>query len=74
MIKTEQISEKLIKSYSDNHKMIKPVYDRLGKPLNPDAMYAEAVDIIVNGQPRYIYAETDIDIVEEEVEEVGSQE
>lgn len=70
MIKTEQINERLIKSYSDNNKMIKPVYDRLGKPINPDAMYDEAVDIIVDGMPRYDYEETDIDIeieIEEEI-------
>ena len=74
MIIIEQISEKLIKSYSDNNKMIKPIYDRLGKPINPDAKYAEAIDIIVNGQPRYNYVETNIEIEEEQVEEVGSQE
>lgn len=65
MIKTEQISERLIKSYSDNNKMIRPVFDRLGKPINPNALYAEAIDIIVNGQPRYDYIETDQEIVAE---------
>ena len=74
MIKTEQISDRLIKSYSDNNKMIKPVFDRLGKPINPNAMYEEAVDVIVNGQPRYNYVETNIDIEKEEVEDGGSQE
>ena len=75
MIKTEVINERLIKSYSDNNKMIKPVYDRLGKEINPHAKYDIAVDIIVNGQPRYDYVETDIDIeVEEEVIEEETDE
>lgn len=65
MIKTEQISDKLIKSYSDNNKMIKPVNDRLGKPINENAIYDEAVDIIVDGKPRFDYAEPDIDIVKD---------
>jgi hypothetical protein len=65
MIKTEQISDRLIKSYSDNHKMIRPVFDRLGKPINPNALYDSAIDIIVNGQPRYDYIETDQEIVAE---------
>lgn len=68
MIKTEQISEKLIKSYSDNNKMIKPVFDRLGKDINPNAMFDEAVDIIVDGKPRYDYVETDIDAIAYEQE------
>lgn len=65
MIKTEQISERLIKTYSDSNKMIKPVFDRLGKPINENAIYDEAVDIIVDGKPRFDYAETDIDIVKD---------
>ena len=68
MIVIEKIDDELIKSYSDSNKMIKPVYDRIGKEINPNAVYGEAIDIIVNGQPRYDYVETDIDIeVEEEV-------
>lgn len=75
MIKKEQINERLIKSYSDSNKMIKPVYDRLGKEINPHAKYDIAVDIIIDGQPRYDYVETDIDIeVEEEVLEEGEEE
>lgn len=66
MIKTEAINERLIKSYSDNNKMIKPVFDRLGKDINPNAQYDEAVDIIVDGKPRYDYVETDLDIVKDE--------
>ena len=73
MIKTEQISDKLIKSYSDNNKMIKPVFDRLGKPINPNALYDEAVDIIVDGKPRFDYVETDEDVElnNEETTELG---
>lgn len=63
MIKTEAINERLIKSYSDNNKMIKPIFDRLGKEINPNAVYDEAIDVIVDGQPRYDYIETDQDIV-----------
>lgn len=66
MIKTEVISERLIKSYSDNSKKIKPTFDRLGKEINPNAIYDEAIDIIINGQPRYDYIETDQDIEAEE--------
>ena len=73
MIKTEQISDKLIKSYSDNNKMIKPAYDRLGKPIAENAMYDEAIDIIVDGMPRYYYIETDIDIVKEETETIEEE-
>lgn len=62
MIVIEKIDDRLIKSYSDSNKIIKPVYDRLGKAINPYAAYSEAIDIIVNGQPRYDYVETDIDI------------
>lgn len=66
MIKTEAINERLIKSYSDNNKKIKPTFDRLGREINPNAVYDEAIDIIVNGQPRYDYVETDQDIEAEE--------
>lgn len=66
MIKAEIINERLIKSYSDNNKMIKPTYDRLGKEINPNASYDIAIDIIVDGQPRYDYVETDQDIEAEE--------
>lgn len=69
MIKTEVISERLIKSYSDNNKKIKPTFDRLGKEINPNAVYGEAIDIIVNGQPRYDYIETDQEIEAEVIEE-----
>ena len=66
MIKTEAINERLIKSYSDNNKMIRPVFDRLSKDINPNASYDKAIDIIVDGEPRYDYVETDIDIVKDE--------
>lgn len=73
MIKTEQISDKLIKSYSDIGKKIKPVFDRLGKDINPNAEYDEAIDIIVDGKPRYDYVETDEDVElnNEETTELG---
>ena len=70
MIVIEKIDDILVKSYSDINKKIKPIFDRLGKEINPHAKYDIAVDIIVNGQPRYDYVETDIDIeVEEETDE-----
>lgn len=68
MIVIEKIDDRLVKSYSDINKMIKPIFDRMGKEINTNAAYGEAIDIIVNGKPRYDYVETDIDIeVEEEV-------
>lgn len=69
MIKTEIAGNNLIKTYSDNNKMIKPFYDRLGKEINPNALYSEAIDIVVNGLPRYEYTETDIPIDEQEHEQ-----
>lgn len=77
MIKKEFFDgNRLCRTYSDNGKMIKQVYDRMGRPIAQDAVYSEAVDIVINGYPRYDYVETDIDITSEEesVEEVGSQE
>lgn len=66
MIITEQIDERLIKSYSDRGKMIAPAYDRLGKEFNSQALYSEAIDIIVDTpegpMPRFYYIETAIDI------------
>ena len=61
-IQTEVLSERLIRSYSDNNKKIKPVFDRLGKPISEHALYDRADDIIVDGKPRYDYVETDIDV------------
>ena len=66
MIQHEQIDERLIKSYSDNGVKIKQAYDRLGKPINENAVYDKAIDVIVNGQPRYDYVETNIPIQERE--------
>jgi hypothetical protein len=75
MIITEQIDERLIKSYSDRGKMIAPTYDRLGKEFNSQALYSEAVDIIVDGLPRFHYIETEIDVeVEKPEEEMEVQE
>ena len=75
MIVIEKIDDILVKSYSDINKKIKPIFDRLGKEINPHAKYDIAVDIIVNGQPRYDYVETDIDIeVEEETAEEETDE
>lgn len=60
----------LCKTYSDNNKMVKQVMDRLNRPIRENAIYAEAVDMVIDGQPRYDYVETDIDIeVEEETTE-----
>ena len=58
MIQHERIDERLVKSYSDNGVKIKQAYDRLGKPINENAVYDKAIDVIVNGQPRYDYVET----------------
>lgn len=66
MIKTEIVENNFIKTYSNNNKMIRPIYDRLGKEINPDALYSEAVDIVVNGLPRYEYEETEIEIESEQ--------
>ena len=77
MIKKEFFDgNRLCKTYSDSGKMIKQVYDKMGRPIVQNAIYAEAIDIVINGYPRYDYIETDIDIEKEEeiVEEVGSQE
>lgn len=60
----------LCKTYSDNNKMVKQVLDRLGKPIREDAIYAEAVDMVIDGKPRYDYVETDIDIEVEEEDEM----
>ena len=73
MIVIERI-ENRFKTYSDEDYMIKPIYDRLGKPINPNALYEVAEDIEVDGHPRYDYEETDTPIEhlpeEEEEEEV----
>lgn len=66
-VDTKRIDERLIKSFSTNGKMIKPIFDRLGKPIREDTVYEDgiAVDMIVDGQPRYDYIETDQEIVAE---------
>lgn len=64
MITVEKI-ENGYKTYSDTY-MIRPILDRLGHSINPNAMYDEAEDIEVDGHPRFDYEETDI---EKEVEE-----
>lgn len=69
MIQHEQIDERLIKSYSDSGVKIKQTYDRLGKPISENAIYDEAIDIIVGGQPRYDYTETDIPIEQADPDE-----
>lgn len=75
MVKTrpDNNNPNILISYSDLGKQIKPVFDRLGKPIRQDALYPEASDVIVNGKPRYDYIETDIDIEKETIEEVGNQ-
>lgn len=54
---------------SDSGFKIKQVADRLGQPI-PDVEYGEAVDIDVNGQPRYDYIETEnlVEVPEDETE------
>lgn len=69
MIKTEQITQTLIKSYSDSGVKIKPIFDRLHRPINENAAYDEAIDLIVDGSPRYDYIETGILIDSSTVEE-----
>jgi len=59
MIKIEKNEDNYI-TYSDENFMIKPIYDRLGEEINPDAIYGIAEDIEVDGQPRFDYEETDI--------------
>ena len=68
MIDTELRNDGLILSFSTNGKQIKPIFDRLGKPIAEHTIYEDgkAVDIIVDGKPRYDYVETDIDIVKDE--------
>ena len=63
----------LCKTYSDNNKMVKQVMDRLNRPIRENAIYAEAVDMVIDGKPRYDYVETDIDIEVEEVLEEGEE-
>lgn len=58
MIKIERI-ENGFRTYSDENYMIRPIFDRLGEPINPNAIYDEAEDIEVDGQPRFDYEETD---------------
>ena len=66
MIKVEKM-ENNFKTYSDKYK-IRPILDRLGEAINPNAIYDVAEDIEVNGQPRFDYEETDI---EKEVEDAN---
>ena len=69
MIKIEK-TETGFRTYSDEDYMIKPILDRLGKEINPEAIYDEAEDIEVDGQPRFDYEETDIKReIEPEIEE-----
>lgn len=69
MIKIEKI-ENGFKIYSDKNYMIRPILDRLEKEINPNAIYDEAEDIEVDGQPRFDYEETDIKReIELEIEE-----
>lgn len=72
MIKIEKI-ENGFKIYSDENYMIRPILDRLGKEINPNAIYDEAEDIEVDGQPRFDYEETDIkrEIIDENLENEG---
>lgn len=68
MIVIGQYNDKLMKTYSDSEFKIRPIYDRLGKEISPHAKYDIAVDIIVEGKPRYDYVETDEKITKHEDE------
>lgn len=59
MIRIEKLKDGF-KTYSDENYMIRPILDRLGKEINPNAIYDEAEDIEVDGKPRFDYEETDI--------------
>lgn len=65
MIKVEK-TETGFRTYSDEDYMIKPILDRLGKEINPNAIYDEAEDIEVDGKPRFDYEETNIKIEQEQ--------
>jgi hypothetical protein len=65
MIKIEKLEEGF-RTYSDEDYMIRPILDRLGNEINPNAIYDEAEDIEVNGQPRFDYEETEIKREKEE--------
>lgn len=71
MINIEKI-ETGFRTYSDEGYMIRPILDRLGEEINPDAIYEEAEDIEVDGHPRFDYEETEEKIEfppeEEEIE------
>ena len=54
---------------SDSGYYIKHKVDRMLNEPSDDALYEEAVDIDVNGQPRYEYEETNILIENEEQED-----
>lgn len=58
MIVVEKICDRY-KTYSNEGYTIRPVYDRMGKPLRTRANYVVAYDREINGQPRFDYEETD---------------
>lgn len=68
-IQHEILENNLVRTYSDNSLKIKQTYDRLGQPISEYAIYDEAVDILINGEPRYDYVETDEPIEVEQEEE-----
>ena len=70
MIKIKRIENTdLWLTKSDSGFKIKQVVDRLGQPI-PDVEYNDAIDIDVNGQPRYDYIETEnlVEVPEDETE------
>lgn len=67
MIIIEKLEEGFL-SYSNNSFYIKPIFDRLGYPIDGTVMYEAAEDIEIDGKPRFDYEETDIKIEELEVE------
>ena len=68
MIRVEKIEEGF-RTYSDEGYMIRPTLDRLDEEINPNAIYDEAEDIEVDGEPRFDYEETEIKVEIPEEEE-----
>lgn len=59
MIVQEPYNEELVKTYSNSGYKIQPIYDRTGNKISEHAIYDVAIDILIDGQARFDYAETD---------------